>query len=158
MIPIYGVPIQTRELFGVLHLKGHVIDDTVIYSGASINNVYLHQLDKYRHDRYWFIQNVALANSMLNWMRQYFLGASAVCRLDLPEVPATKEILSDIRAFREQLKSAPYILGHTAAITQARSLSVTSLVGVGKDNVLNRTLCQLIAAAEKQMTILHAVF
>lgn len=158
VIPIYGVPIQTRELFGVLHLKGHVIDDTVIYSGASINNVYLHQLDKYRHDRYWFIQNVALANSMLNWMRQYFLGASAVCRLDLPEVPATKEILSDIRAFREQLKSAPYILGHTAAITQARGLSVTSLVGVGKNNVLNRTLCQLIAAAEKQMTICTPYF
>ncbi|RMO90184.1 CDP-diacylglycerol--serine O-phosphatidyltransferase, partial [Pseudomonas syringae pv. maculicola] len=36
-VPIYGVPVQTRELFGVLHLKGSVIDDCVIYSGASIN-------------------------------------------------------------------------------------------------------------------------
>ncbi|EGH26969.1 phosphatidylserine synthase, partial [Pseudomonas amygdali pv. mori str. 301020] len=28
-VPIYGVPVQTRELFGVLHLKGSVIDDCV---------------------------------------------------------------------------------------------------------------------------------
>jgi CDP-diacylglycerol--serine O-phosphatidyltransferase len=51
-VPIYGVPTQTRELFGVLHLKGFIIDDLVIYSGASLNNVYLHKLDKYRFDRY----------------------------------------------------------------------------------------------------------
>jgi CDP-diacylglycerol--serine O-phosphatidyltransferase len=47
-VPVYGVPVQTRELFGVLHLKGFVIDDCVIYSGASLNNVYLHKFDKYR--------------------------------------------------------------------------------------------------------------
>ena len=40
------MPVQTRELFGVLHLKGFVIDDCVIYSGASLNNVYLHKFDK----------------------------------------------------------------------------------------------------------------
>jgi CDP-diacylglycerol--serine O-phosphatidyltransferase len=48
VVPVYGVPVQTRELFGVLHLKGFVIDDCVIYSGASLNNVYLHKFDKYR--------------------------------------------------------------------------------------------------------------
>ena len=41
-IPIYGVPVNTREVLGVLHLKGFIIDDTVIYSGASLNDVYLH--------------------------------------------------------------------------------------------------------------------
>ena len=30
-VPVYGVPVQTRELFGVLHLKGFVIDDSVLY-------------------------------------------------------------------------------------------------------------------------------
>ena len=48
----FGVPINTREVFGVLHIKGFVFDDTVLYSGASINNVYLQQQDKYRYDRY----------------------------------------------------------------------------------------------------------
>ncbi len=41
----FGVPINTREVFGVLHVKGFVFDDTVLYSGASINNVYLHQFE-----------------------------------------------------------------------------------------------------------------
>ena len=47
----FGVPINTREVFGVLHIKGFIFDDTVLYSGASINNVYLQQQDKYRYDR-----------------------------------------------------------------------------------------------------------
>ena len=45
-IPIYGVPVNTREALGVLHLKGSIIDNTVAYTGASVNDVYLHQHDK----------------------------------------------------------------------------------------------------------------
>ena len=48
----FGVPINTREVFGVLHIKGFVFDNTILYSGASINNVYLQQNEKYRYDRY----------------------------------------------------------------------------------------------------------
>ena len=62
-MPIYGVPVNTREALGVLHLKGFVVDDTVIYSGASINDVYLHQHEKYRYDRYQLITNEALADT-----------------------------------------------------------------------------------------------
>ena len=40
-IPVYGVPINTREALGVLHFKGFIIDDCVLYSGASLNDVYL---------------------------------------------------------------------------------------------------------------------
>ena len=36
-VPIYGVPVQNRELFGVLHLKGFVIYDSVLYSGARVS-------------------------------------------------------------------------------------------------------------------------
>lgn len=32
---IYGVPVKSREFMGVLHLKGFIVDDAVIYSGAS---------------------------------------------------------------------------------------------------------------------------
>ncbi|WP_010215712.1 phospholipase D-like domain-containing protein, partial [Pseudomonas amygdali] len=69
-VPIYGVPVQTRELFGVLHLKGSVIDDCVIYSGASINNVYLHKLDKYRLDRYHLIESAPLADAFQNLVQR----------------------------------------------------------------------------------------
>ena len=40
-VPVYGIPVRGREVFGVLHLKGFIIDDKVIYSGASLNNIYL---------------------------------------------------------------------------------------------------------------------
>ena len=74
----FGVPINTREVFGVLHIKGFVFDDTVLYSGASINNVYLQQQDKYRYDRYQKIHNAALADSMVNFINDYLLDFSAV--------------------------------------------------------------------------------
>ncbi|MGL4666576.1 MAG: hypothetical protein ACRCWR_01445, partial [Saezia sp.] len=32
-VKVYGVPVQRREFMGVLHLKGYIIDDDVLYSG-----------------------------------------------------------------------------------------------------------------------------
>lgn len=63
-IDILGVPVKSREFMGVLHLKGFIIDDAVIYSGASLNNIYLQQHDKYRFDRYHLIESAELARSM----------------------------------------------------------------------------------------------
>lgn len=39
---VYGVLVNICEVFGVLYLKGFVIDDIVIYSGVSINDVYFY--------------------------------------------------------------------------------------------------------------------
>lgn len=156
-VAIYGVPVQTRELFGVLHLKGFVIDDTVIYSGASINNVYLHQDDKYRHDRYLLITNAVLANTMVRYIREHILSSAAVHRLDQSVIPSTKSLRSDIRAFRANLKKASYsftpISHHAAA-----HLSVTPLTGVGKNNPLNRVICQLLASSKEKITICTPYF
>jgi len=71
--PIYGVPVNTREALGVLHLKGFIIDDTVLYSGASLNDVYLHQHEKYRYDRYQLIHNPVLAD-VTYWRRPPYSG------------------------------------------------------------------------------------
>lgn len=160
-VPIYGVPVQTRELFGVLHLKGFVIDDVVTYSGASMNNVYLHEFDKYRHDRYWLIQNQGLADTMLAWLRQYLLTSSAVHRLDRGELPTTRVIRSEVKALRESLKLASYTLPveqATTTLNAALQLSVACLSGVGKNNVLNRYLCQLIAAAKSEIMLCTPYF
>ncbi|MBC3873191.1 CDP-diacylglycerol--serine O-phosphatidyltransferase [Undibacterium flavidum] len=161
-VPIYGVPVQTRELFGVLHLKGFVIDDVVTYSGASMNNVYLQQFERYRHDRYWLIREQRLADSMAAWLRQYFLSNPAVHRLDQNAVPQTRaaraEMRTEIREMREMLKTATYTLPADSTLQQAQSLSVASLSGVGKNNALNRHLCQLIAAAKTQIRICTPYF
>lgn len=156
VVPIYGVPVQTRELFGVLHLKGFVIDDHVIYSGASLNNVYLQQHDKYRHDRYLIVRNAALADCMVGFIRRHLVDAAAVLRLDQPGIPATRSIRTQIRAFREQLKRARY--DFKAAPQNADELSITPLVGVGKDNPLNRVICQLLASSQKHITLCTPYF
>jgi len=44
-VAVFGVPVNTREAPGVLHFKGFLIDDSVPYSGACLNDVYQHQLD-----------------------------------------------------------------------------------------------------------------
>ena len=155
-IPIYGVPVQTRELFGVLHLKGFVIDDTVIYSGASLNNVYLHKFDKYRHDRYLLLENRALADAMLQFLQQPILSSPAVLRLDVASIPLTRSIKPQITQFRNQLKQAHYpVPAVNASLTE---LTVTPLVGVGKNNPLNRVLCQLLAASRQQIMICTPYF
>lgn len=155
-VPIYGVPVQTRELFGVLHLKGFVIDDTVIYSGASLNNVYLHKFDKYRHDRYLLLENRELADAMSHLLQHAILASPAVLRLDAALIPETRDIRHQITQFRKQLKLTRYPAPQiNASLTQ---LTVTPLIGVGKNNPLNRVLCQLLAASRQHIMICTPYF
>jgi len=156
VVPIYGVPVQTRELFGVLHLKGFVIDDCVIYSGASLNNVYLHKFDKYRYDRYHLLQNRDLADSMQHLVQHGLVASKAVHRLDLPNLPTTRSLRGDIGDLRSRLKHAAY--DTTRGTTDRTGLSVSPLLGVGKNNPLNRVICELIASARQQLTICTPYF
>jgi CDP-diacylglycerol--serine O-phosphatidyltransferase len=155
-VPIYGVPVQTRELFGVLHLKGSVIDDSVIYSGASINNVYLHKLDKYRLDRYHVISSKALADTFAGMVQRDILPSPAVHRLDLPSPPSSRSLRSEIRNFRNQLKQATYDTDQ--GVAENGELRVIPLLGVGPRNPLNRTIVELIAAARTRLTICTPYF
>ncbi|MEB0043477.1 MULTISPECIES: CDP-diacylglycerol--serine O-phosphatidyltransferase [unclassified Pseudomonas] len=155
-VPIYGVPVQTRELFGVLHLKGTVIDDCVIYSGASINNVYLHKFDKYRLDRYHLLQNTALADSMQHMVQQDVLTSKAVHRLDLPSPPTSRSLRGEIRGLRNHLKRASY--DTTAGTEDIGGLRIIPLLGVGNKNPLSRTICELIAASQTQLTLCTPYF
>ncbi len=155
-VPIYGVPVQSRELFGVLHLKGFVIDDCVIYSGASLNNVYLQKIDKYRHDRYQLLQCGALADCMTRFMQKHILDSPAVHRLDRPGIPATRSIGWAIREFRNCLKAARY--DTAAALDNYEGLSVTPLLGVGKNNPLNRHITELLASSRRHLSICTPYF
>ena len=155
-VPIYGVPVQTRELFGVLHLKGFIVDDCVIYSGASLNNVYLHKLDKYRFDRYHLLHNKQLADTMQRFVEHDLIASKAVHRLDLPTLPTTRSLRSAIGDFRSHLKKASY---DTSAGTVGHfGLSVSPLLGVGKNNQLSRVICELIASSQQQLTICTPYF
>jgi len=148
-VVIHGVPVQTRELFGVLHLKGSVIDDCVVYTGASLNNVYLHRFDRYRLDRYHLFESPALADAMVDLVRR-LLHHTATPRLDLPAPPQTRNLRGDIRRLRARLRRMAY---EVPAAAPGQGLRVVPLLGVGRGNPLNRAVCALLAAARSQIII-----
>ena len=154
-IPVYGVPVNTREALGVLHLKGSVIDDTVLYTGASFNNVYLHQGDRYRYDRYQLINNKILADTMFSWIDVNLIQAEAVNRLDQRERPSSPEIKTETRQFRQELRTFDYQFTGDANNEQ---LAVTPLVGLGKHSLLNKTIYHLMPCTEQKLTICTPYF
>ncbi|QDY42782.1 CDP-diacylglycerol--serine O-phosphatidyltransferase [Candidatus Pantoea soli] len=154
-IPVYGIPVNTREALGVLHLKGFIIDDTLLYSGASLNDVYLHQHDRYRYDRYQLIRNPQLADTMYEWIGENLKQSEAVNRLDQAERPSSPEIKNETRQFRQELRSFNYQFTGNAG---NESLTVTPLVGLGKRSLLNKTIFHLMPCAERKLTLCTPYF
>lgn len=154
-IPVYGIPVNTREALGVLHLKGFIIDDTLLYSGASLNDVYLHQHDKYRYDRYHLIRNPQLTDTMYAWICENLKDSDAVNRLDKTERPSSPEIKNETRQFRQELRSFNYQFTGNA---DNESLAVTPLVGLGKRSLLNKTIFHLMPCAERKLTLCTPYF
>ncbi len=154
----FGVPVNTREVFGVLHIKGFVFDDTILYSGASINNVYLQQKEKYRYDRYHKITNKALADSFVLFMQQFLLNQEAVHPLDNQHRPSTKEIRQVIRNFRKFLASNGHY-AYQAEQQSADKLSITPLFGLSKNgNELNQVIQNLFQVVDEKLTICTPYF
>ncbi len=154
-IPVYGVPVNTREALGVLHFKGFIIDDCVIYSGASLNDVYLHQHDKYRYDRYQIVGNPQLADVMYAWVNQHLVHGRAVHRLDASNRPKSPEIKNEIRLFRQELRDATF---HFQGNADNEQLSITPLVGLGKSSLLNKTIFHLMPCTEQKLVICTPYF
>lgn len=155
-IPIYGVPINTREALGVLHLKGFVIDDNVLYSGASLNNVYLHMQDKYRYDRYYLMQNKPLADAFVNLINQQIVNANAVQCLNRGVLPSHQQVRNKIRHFRRKLIKIQYQVPATEASNN--TLSAAPLVGLGSRNLLNKTVWHLMCCTEEKLIICTPYF
>ncbi len=154
-IPVYGIPVNTREALGVLHLKGFIIDDTLLYSGANINDVYLHQHDKYRYDRYQLIRNSQLANAMFKWISVNLKQSEAVNRLNREERPSSPKIKNETRQFRQHLRGFNY---HFTGDGHNEELTVTPLVGLGKRSLLNKTIFHLMLCTEQKLTICTPYF
>lgn len=156
-IEILGVPVRNREVFGVLHLKGFVIDDKVIYSGASLNDVYLAQHNRYRYDRYHVIKNQHLADSMARFITETLAESDAVNCLSQAVRPDTKSLKGAIRTLRSQLQRASY--SFSPEQIDNGQVGLTPLIGLGKrKNKLNQHICTLIASAEKELTICTPYF
>ncbi|HEV2679946.1 MAG TPA: CDP-diacylglycerol--serine O-phosphatidyltransferase [Rhodanobacter sp.] len=156
-IDIYGVPVQSREVFGVLHLKGFVIDDAVLYSGASLNDVYLVRHGRYRLDRYHLLRHRGLADTMAAFVQRHFVDSEAVRRLNVAEVPTTRVLQPAIREFRQDLQSASYDVPHETL--GPADVAVTPLLGFGRsDNALNDALLTLLRGTRERLILLTPYF
>lgn len=156
-ILVHGIPVRGREVFGVLHLKGFVVDNTVIYSGASLNNVYLGYQDRYRYDRYHAITNKTLSDTMVSYVQEAIISHSAVHSLTDETRPSTKELKPTIRQFRSSLAQSNYQLTHEHISDE--QVAITPLVGLGKRrNTLNRQIINLIAQAKEELFICTPYF
>ncbi|MFY8275037.1 CDP-diacylglycerol--serine O-phosphatidyltransferase [Pseudoalteromonas sp. SSDWG2] len=155
-VEVYGVPVKAKELFGVLHLKGFVIDDTLLYSGASLNNVYLQYFDRYRLDRYFLIHNTALCDSLVSFTDETLLSSEAVPRIDVRPVPRFTTFKAKHKQLLKALKRAQY--PNTQECKDA-ALSVRPFIGLGRrDNKLNRLIKQLFDITESELVLYTPYF
>lgn len=156
---VYGVPVKRREIFGVMHLKGFVFDDTVLYSGASINDVYLNfGKRRYRLDRYHEIHSKDLADTMCKYTNEVFHQNFAVQDFSQGKIRPARDIKNEIKALQRSLADSQYLFKGSRRIHEDE-IGITPVVGLGKrNNMLNRSIMWAIASARKSIFICTPYF
>ncbi len=156
-IDIYGVTVKSREVLGVLHLKGFAFDDTVLYSGASLNDVYLYQHQAYRCDRYYRFHSAKLAQSLISFLNKLFVDSHLATRLTDEELPGKKQIRHQAKQQKKLLRRSQYEF--SADSPEPGQVCITPLVGLGaRGNQLNRQIHNLLRKAEKHIVIFTPYF
>jgi len=154
-LKIVGLPVKRKEVFGVQHLKGFIFDDVVFYSGASINNIYLHQEDRYRYDRYWLIEDAALANSMCTYLQEVIIESGAVAELNSTNVATYNQFKKEHKTLSRQLK----MMGYHFETVDTDGLSIRPLTGIGtKKNKLNKVIRALFQSTENELILFTPYF
>lgn len=162
-IAIYGVAVKRKELFGVLHLKGMVFDDSLFYTGASINNIYVKQESRYRLDRYYQINNESLANSFCQYLDESFIDSNLAPLLNKPYLPSQRQEKRNIIALKSKLKKTSYqvdtVVSNKCSAVVEHPITITPFVGYGRrKNQLNRAIRQTIKNTQQQLLIFTPYF
>ena len=155
-IEILGVPVKKRELFGVLHLKGFVFDDTLFYSGASLNNVYLGQTGRYRADRYLLLTNGALADAFVAGHARILGHTDVIQSLLAPDEQIAQAYKNSHRGWLKLARSATY---PQQGERQPDVLNASLLMGMGRlNNPLNKVILAILALAKQDVLIYTPYF
>ena len=155
-VQVYGVPVKAKELFGVLHLKGFVVDDTLLYSGASLNNVYLQYNERYRLDRYFLVDQAALCDSVVDFIESKLIGSQAVPRIDTRPLKRLIDFKFEQKQLMRELKSASYANPTTP---NNDPLGVRLFLGLGRrNNSLNRLIKNLFDTTEQELVLYTPYF
>ncbi|WP_413698668.1 CDP-diacylglycerol--serine O-phosphatidyltransferase [Psychromonas sp. KJ10-10] len=127
-----------------------------MYSGASFNNIYLHQADRYRYDRYWLINNVKLADTMVSFLNKEIIDKDAVASLNADVIPPMNELRFANKKLIRSLRRATF---EYQGSPSTDCLAVTPLCGLGiRNNKLNKTIRKLLQCAEKHVLIFTPYF
>jgi CDP-diacylglycerol--serine O-phosphatidyltransferase len=156
-IDILGVPIKSKEVFGVLHLKGFFFDEQLLYSGASLNDIYLHKEERYRYDRYHLINNENVTNSMVNFLENYLVDSPSVKSLTQDYIPHKKQLKHLIRKLKSRLRRASYQFDATK-ISNEKNIAITPMIGFGGRNKLNQAIYELVKNTNKELSIYTPYF
>ena len=155
-VRIYGVPVKAKELFGVLHLKGFVVDNMLLYSGASLNDVYLQKGEKYRLDRYFVINQHQLADSFCDFTNKYLISSEGVPRIDSRPLPKFNDIKLAQKKLMRELKKAKYDLSSAG---KREGLNVRAFLGFGRrTNKLNRLIKSLFDTTDETLVLYTPYF
>ncbi|MBN1968309.1 MAG: CDP-diacylglycerol--serine O-phosphatidyltransferase [Candidatus Delongbacteria bacterium] len=155
---IYGVPVKIYEAFGVLHMKGYIFDNTLLYTGASLNNVYLHKFDKYRLDRYFIIDSRPLTDCMCSYLKKYFLSNDSLVKFSNANKTNSKSIKEKIKVFVKHLRSSTYDSLNYCKGGKG-DICIQPIIGFGKkENHLNNIILELIRKAEVSLKIYTPYF
>ena len=155
-INFYGIPVKKREFLGVMHLKGFIFDNTVLYSGASINNVYFYAENKYRNDRYTLIKSQLLADCMINFALSIKNNTPALIPLNKNIYTEPKDIKYAVQKSIPWLKKAQYYTRQSNIIS---NLNLTPLIGFGRrGNKLNKNILDIIRKAKKEVILYTPYF
>lgn len=159
-INVYGVPVKRKELLGVLHLKGMVIDNTLLYSGASINDVYLQQAERYRLDRYYQLPSQALADNFCEYLQRCFIDSSLAPLLNRGELPEPKRLKRKIIHLTKLLKTSTYrTFEQRKPVVEGDNIQASMFVGCGRrGNQLNRVIRDLVKSSRASLVIFTPYF
>lgn len=156
VIEIYGVAVKGKELLGVLHLKGMVFDNIVLYSGASINDVYLHQETRYRLDRYYQFSAMALADSFCDYLQRTFVDSGFCPRLNIEILPSKQQQKRNIAHLKTLIKKSSFDITTDDVSTE---IKVQPYVGCGsRNNTLNNAIRQVIQQSQDNLLIFTPYF
>jgi len=157
-IAIYGVPVKRKELMGVWHFKGMVFDNILLYTGASINDIYLHQHDKYRLDRYYEIQSSELCTSFCQFLDEFFVDSGFAPQLNIANLPNKLQVKAKIAKLKIALKTARFKYPTTSE-DEVKTLNVMPLIGFGRrKNQLNDIIRRTIRASRKELLLFTPYF
>ena len=162
-VNIYGVAVKRKEVFGVLHLKGMVFDDKLFYTGASINDIYLHQGERYRLDRYCTINSPELAESFCHYLTDTFIDSGLSPLLNQAWLPDAIEQKRNLATLKARLRKSHYIVAQQQSNSQSKLVSdktfITPLVGFGRrKNQLNQATRHLVQQADNNIVLFTPYF